>query len=383
MHRGPLLFKSTTMKFIKNAVFTFCLMVANGQSAHADRGDCQLSARVFLSDHYFKNIQPLADQLTHNSFKLAPGTLAYDYPGMLDVITHIDQMIPSVDKILRYDPNISKFAMFKKYIKKLNKIARYLHSQAEKYSDFDPFLAENFLQMEQEVRVNAGQRNKILWRIRDEYGDRRPFRGHNQSRKINKMNNSELSGLLSKFYGERGEILASMVLRDISHRSTSPLDILDLISPKFKEVSNIYREYHGPGYIIDAIEMKEKIMEFIRLRSLRRGSSFDEHIFQSFFDKELDLVRRDGREWIEVKNLKHVVSMNSLTRSDKNIYRQAERTRDIVKMLGLEKHIDLKIIFINCITRNAARYLRRSLGVRSLGCVVKDIAQEELTPKAL
>jgi hypothetical protein len=88
-------------------------------------------------------------------------------------------------------------------------------------------------------------------------------------------------------------------------------------------------------------------------------------------DKEVDLIRHNGHEWIEVKNMKHALTWEDFQQGGRHykIAEQADKLNRSLKMLGIRDKIDLKQTFINCVDQLTASKFKQLYGITVVGCI--------------
>ncbi len=354
------------LKILLSYLFVNCLFF----SVCFAENNCKESIDSLFSELEKKEAYEYAKELTHSSLPLEEGSIFFESPESIFLFHEMNEMFQEIEHVLEKSPYITKYEMFSLQLNQMNKIAERLREHSRFYQIHHKKLAKFLAHSINALEFKKAKINQVLNRVENEGGKRLHFSPPGEDHPFFDQNRKELEGIMAKFTGEKGELLLSILLPDIGHRSVPLLNILLENVERFHYLKPVYKN------LIQSKKnpriYKKEYQNFIDQLSvhLDTDSAERELLIMALMTKEIDLASSDGKRWVEVKNTKHLVTLEGLQKGfDKKILEQAKKTSDIVHRLGLEEIIDQQIAFINCITKEAADFLLTSLKVQAIGCI--------------
>lgn len=347
--------------FIKNILFYIFFFLHF--STIVSHGKCiEDSNKIIFNPKEVRQLR-LAKKLTHFPGKFNENAPIYKYPELISIISTLGSMLPAVDSILKSNPYISKFDLYQYYIDQYNSMAAFLLAKSKLYRKKDNDLAAHLYQSYENLFINIESKNRIISKIYEKGNADEPFLKY-QHPQILRENRIAINGFLSHYQGERGELLATFVLPGVEDRSTSALRLITGKKNEYKFLDHYWEKIEGA-------ERGKKRKKVIAMMENDFNSFIGKHVsFEYIFSKEIDLIRGNSSEWIEVKHLNHIVTYKSLRNQfDNKILIQTQKLVTMLKKMNMRNEIELKMFFVNCIEREAASFLKAKYNIISLGCI--------------
>lgn len=309
-------------------------------------GSCISASRAFTDSE-----SPFPHLLTMES-----NSIAAIHRDTLANIYKINSLMKLESDILAQNQNMTTHNFFMQLLDMKNAIADEFIEMSKQYDD--PFFKSTLISASERIKASPEKRIKLTNKVSD-YGQR-AYR----SADLYDLNHRYYSGEIASVYGEIGEVLIASLLDGVEKRGAYTYEMLAQIDSL--RIPNAIKLQIAQG---NGVSQKEEIKE--ALRQLIPVQRYDESLLASFINKEVDLIRANGTEWIEVKNYKRKITWDDM-RSGGNYHKvaqQAEKTDLALKMLGIRDQITLKQTFVNCVDELAATKFQQLYGIEVIGCV--------------
>lgn len=319
------------------ALFTF-ISITNPVSA-----SCIKYASHFLKANYLHHLE------------IEVGSFADNNPQLAKRLLEIYKSIPKDKEIILKNPMILKRDAFILIIDVKREMAEQLRSIANETNN--SILKRAILKSATSIDVSPSRESKILSKVKENDGDKLFIDSFEKER--SDTNKQYFRGETAVIYGEIGELMYMSTIKNPELKGPYTWQLLDGVLPH--ELTDALKNHPHD---------KDLHLNLFQRYIESEGREFDHDTIASFLAKEVDIVKSNHREWIEVKNLKNVLTWESLLHDHAGIYRQAEKLHRAIRMLGLEGKIKLKQTFINCIEKAAAIKFEESFGIQVVGCII-------------
>ncbi len=293
-----------------------------------------------------------SDKIFPHMVEMEVGSVADQYKDTLKKLHIINTQLMDEQQLLSNNRKLSTADFFMNLLDMKNRIASDFEQLGLEYGE-GSFYKQSLDSAARKIKASPAKREKLLKKI-SVYADR-PYLDD----ELYDLNHEYYGGEVGAIYGEIGELVVAALLSGVEKRGGYTYQM-------FAEIDSL----GIPQEIRAAIRKGKKQNDLLHdfFKSKIPAEKYDEVLLSSILNKELDIVRGNSREWIEVKNYKHMLTWE--TRGDhQKVIKQARKTHEALEMLGVRGEISLKQTFVNCVDQMFATKFMELYGIEIIGCI--------------